>query len=810
MVHLFKKSLRYYNYISALAVVLFAGRLSSQNTDVQFMVNMNYQEELGNFNPAVQTVDIAGTFNEWGATPTQLTDSNNDGIYTTTLNLPVGTSIQFKTRIDGQWDGTEEFAGGGPNRSYTVMPDGVVSYWYNDMLPPNALVAQVTASAYIVQPGETVQFTDESLGSPVSWSWSFPGAVPETSDAQNPVVSYTEPGSYNATLTITNENNESTTMTFTNIIRVDAMETHWWNDRVFYEVFVRSFKDSNGDGKGDLQGLIDKLDYLNDGNPETTTDLGITGIWLMPVQQSPSYHGYDVTDYMTIEQDYGNNPLFQQFMAAAHSRGIKVIIDMVMNHTSDQHPWFIESKNPGSDKRDWYIWEDTNPGIPGPFGNAWHNYNSDYYYGAFWGGMPDLNFNNPEVHEAFEDIAEFWLTDMGVDGFRLDAVKYLYESGNAVENTPETIAYWQEFRAFYKSINPQAFAVGEAWDITSIASQYVNNNGLDYVFEFETADAILNGLNSGNATDLRDQLAQNMQAYPFLQFGTMLTNHDTDRVMSVLENDMPKAKAAAAILLTMPGIPYIYYGEEIGMTGVKPDPNIRTPMQWNSNTGAGFTTGTPWQTVNGDYTTKNVAAQQENTNSLWQHYRSLIHLRNTENALKRGNYKTVTTTSPAVLAYLRQYEDENIVVVANMGYEEQDVVLSVPHAGLIPGNHVMDEMLSGNAQEVTVGPTGGFAGFALTVPAKGVYVYKMDNALINGNIKPAKTILYPNPATDGFIISGNTTHVALYDITGQLVQTYKGQQAGYTYTITGLKAGVYFVKVTDTYNRQSTLKLIIQ
>ncbi|MES2484846.1 MAG: alpha-amylase family glycosyl hydrolase, partial [Bacteroidota bacterium] len=249
-----------------------------------------------------------------------------------------------------------------------------------------------------------------------------PGGTPATSAAQNPLITYNTEGVYNFTLTVTDANGNVSTRQFGNIIRVDAMQTFWWNETVFYEAFVRSFKDSNGDGKGDIQGLISKLDYLNDGNPNTTTDLGVTGLWLMPIMQSPSYHGYDVTDYMAVEQDYGTNADFQQLITECHNRGIKVIIDLVMNHTSNQHPWFVASTNPTSDKRDWYIWEDTNPGTPGPFGDAWYQNNGAYYYGAFYSGMPDLNFNNPEVHQAFEDVSEFWLTDMHVDGFRLDAV----------------------------------------------------------------------------------------------------------------------------------------------------------------------------------------------------------------------------------------------------------------------------------------------------------------------------------------------------------------------------------------------------
>lgn len=782
-----------------------------QETSVTFQVNMNHQIALGNFNPDTQSVDVAGTFNNWGSPATILSDADNDGIYTAVATMQIGTTIQFKTRIDQQWNGTEEFAGGGPNRVYTVQENGVVAYWYNDALPAGALDVAAEASAYVVQPGEMVRILDKSSGNPVTWEWSMPGAVPITSSEQNPEVSYSTPGVYQVTLTITNDEGDSFTETFSQFIRVDVMEVHWWNESVFYEVFVRSFKDSNGDGKGDLQGLIEKLDYLNDGNPDTTTDLGITGIWLMPVQQSPSYHGYDATDYNTIEADYGTNEDFITLIQEAHARGIKVIVDMVMNHTSNEHPWFVASNNPDSPMRDWYIWEESDPGTAGPFENyPWHPANGDYYYGAFWGGMPDLNFYNEEVHDEFEDIAAFWLEEMGVDGFRLDAVKFLHENGSAVQNTPETIAYWQEFRAFYKSVNPDAFAVGEAWDLTSIAQQYVNNNGLDYCFEFELADSIINGLNGGNAADLNNQMEEVMKAYPFLQFGTILSNHDSNRVMSQFTGDMPKARAAAALLLTLPGIPYIYYGEEIGMTGMKPDPNLRTPMQWTGTVVAGFTTGTPWHSINADFTSKNVAAQQGNSGSLWHYYRNLIALRNTEDALTKGNFKKVTATSPSVFAFIRQFEDENILVVVNTGAAAVDeTVLTMAYGGIAQNDYALVEMFGNGNNDVTITPDGGFETTLANIPAKGVRIYKFKDPLSVQSHEHISTVLYPNPAKSHFSLNIVAGNVELYTITGQLVKSYTGE-ADNQYDVSGVESGIYIVKVTDSEKRQSTLKLIIE
>ncbi len=207
---------------------------------------------------------------------------------------------------------------------------------------------------------------------------------------------------------------------------------------MFYEVFVRSFADSDGDGIGDLRGLTDRLDYLNDGDPSTNDDLGVTGLWLMPIAGSPSYHGYDVTDYEAVEPDYGTAEDFRAFMAAAHERGIAVIVDLVLNHTSIDHPWFQDARTPGSEHDDWYVWSTTGVPFAGPGGRRiWHKDGDRWYYGFFWEGMPDLNVANPEVEAALDDVARFWLEDMGVDGFRLDAARHLIEDGDKTENSAE-------------------------------------------------------------------------------------------------------------------------------------------------------------------------------------------------------------------------------------------------------------------------------------------------------------------------------------------------------------------------------------
>ena len=217
-----------------------------------------------------------------------------------------------------------------------------------------------------------------------------------------------------------------------------------------------------------------KLDYLNDGDSTTHTDLGVTALWLMPIMKSPSYHGYDVSDYRTVNSDYGTNADFTNLIQEAHKRGIKVIIDLVMNHSSDQNPWFIQSAaSSTSSYRSWYRWSATNPG------GSWNFKNGAYYYAVFGSGMPDLNYADTLLKKEMFDIARYWLQDMHADGFRLDAVKYIFETSSQTEDVPATFQFWKDFRSFYKTVSSDAFAVGEAWTSTSIARTYVENNGLD-------------------------------------------------------------------------------------------------------------------------------------------------------------------------------------------------------------------------------------------------------------------------------------------------------------------------------------------
>jgi glycosidase len=485
----------------------------------------------------------------------------------------------------------------------------------------------------------------------------------------------------------------------------------WWNDRVFYEVFVRSFQDSDGDGIGDLRGLIDRLDYLNDGDPGTTEDLGITGIWLMPVFESPSYHGYDVTDYRRIEPDYGTMEDFREFLDAAHERGIAVIIDLVLNHTSRRHPWFAESYAGDPEFADWYIWAEEDPGWLGPSGQqVWHPVGERWYYGLFWEGMPDLNLTETAVTEELHDIAEFWLEDVGVDGFRIDAAKHLIESGTRQEHTAETLAWLEGFRAAVEAVDAEALVLGEVWSPAVLAGAYVPE-ALDITFDFDLAEGILLALEAGNSSPIVAAIERAREHYPPSQFASFLSNHDQTRVMSRLFTE-EKAAVAATLLLTGPGVPFVYYGEELGMQGRKPDPMLRTPMAWTPEApGVGFTQGEPWQLPQAGYEAANVASESDDPEALLNTYKDLIVLRDQHPALRYGDLLPVETGTSLVYAFLRSIGDDHVLVVVNLSRVPSTGHSLDLRAGPFEGPVSVTSLIGPDVTAPAIGPDGGFGGY---------------------------------------------------------------------------------------------------
>jgi alpha-amylase len=444
---------------------------------------------------------------------------------------------------------------------------------------------------------------------------------------------------------------------------------HWANGAVFYQVFVRSFQDSDGNGVGDFNGLASRLDYL--------ADLGVDALWLLPITESPSYHGYDTLNYDRVERDYGTEADFDRFLAEARRRGIRVVIDLVVNHTSVWHPWFVQANTSTDDAyHEWYIWREDDPGWTQPWSAAktWHlsQQLGLYYYGLFWSGMPDLNFENPAVRAEMIAIARRWL-ERGVDGFRLDASRHIIEAGEEakVGGSPETHAWWREFAREVRAGYPEALFIGENWTTVDQVGPYFGpapHSQLDMNFNFDLAAAIVGAVRDDTPGLIQDALCDVADYYPpHALDATFLANHDMIRVATQL-GDPQRARLAAALLFTLPGVPFIYYGEEIGLVNGPggEDPEKRTPMPWTD--AGGFTTGQPWKVNRSADPRVNVARQQADPDSLWHHYRRLIDVRKKSPAIGRGGYRPLAVSGGGgVIAWERRHGDERVVVAANLG-----------------------------------------------------------------------------------------------------------------------------------------------
>ncbi|WP_159882684.1 alpha-amylase family glycosyl hydrolase [Paenibacillus puerhi] len=441
--------------------------------------------------------------------------------------------------------------------------------------------------------------------------------------------------------------------------------------RVFYEIFVRSFYDSNGDGIGDLQGVAAKLDYLQ--------ELGIEGLWLTPIHPSSSYHGYDVTDYYDVSPELGTLEDFRYLSAEARKRGIQLILDLVVNHTSSSHPWFIDSSSgPDSKYRSWYNWsEDPNRNAhvlsATGSGNAWHLSGGARYVGTFWEGMPDLNFDNPAVREEMIRVGNFWLKQ-GADGFRLDAAKHVYEDFQSSKGSKETAAsnqnWWQEFRRGLNEADPDVFLVGEVWDSEAVIAPYLNQ-AFQSAFNFTLNTTLRSAVHAEKAPDLGAMLSRQYEIFRKESGGrfvdaSFIGNHDADRLMSVLRGSGEHARMAAALLLTLPGHPFLYYGDEIGMKGSGADENKREPMLWHAaGKGEGQTTWKPARSNSGA-DAPSVEAQLKDPNSLLNRYKQLIDWRKREPALRDGDIAPFAAEDPGLSAFIRRTAEREVLVVHNL------------------------------------------------------------------------------------------------------------------------------------------------
>lgn len=459
------------------------------------------------------------------------------------------------------------------------------------------------------------------------------------------------------------------------------------NYRNYYEIFVSSFYDSNNDGIGDLQGIIEKLDYINDGDDKTDTDLGFNGIWLMPIMPSDTYHKYDVKDYYDIDEDYGTMEDMEQLIAECHKRGINIIIDLVFNHTSASHPWFeeacayLESLPEGGEPDaaqckyvDYYNFARDKGSL-----STWHQVgNSKWYYECvFWDQMPDLNLGNENVRKEIEDIASFWL-EKGVDGFRLDAAKEFY-SGQ-VEKNVEVLSW---FADYVKSVDKDTYLVAEVWEKSDIIAQYYAS-GITSLFDFpmsqvdgrigKTVRGMAGDISFTEAVESFDNKyrAQN-PAYIDAPF---ISNHDTARVGAQYAYNEAQMKYAAGLLLTQSGSPFVYYGEEIGMASSgKKDENKRLAMYWSDTDTEGITNH-PSAADEVEQKFEPVDKQMEDENSIYNYYKKALRIRNTYPEIARGTIHAVSgITQENVSAMTKTWNDESIGIIYNASSEEVKVAL---------------------------------------------------------------------------------------------------------------------------------------
>jgi maltose alpha-D-glucosyltransferase/alpha-amylase len=504
----------------------------------------------------------------------------------------------------------------------------------------------------------------------------------------------------------------------------------WYKDAIIYQVHVRTFHDNNGDGIGDFQGLEGKLDYLQ--------ELGTTAIWLMPFFPSPLRDdGYDIADYNAVHPSYGTLEDFQRFLAAAHDRGIRVIIELVSNHTSDQHPWFQESRSSRDNPhRDWYVWSDTDSPYKGAriifldtekSNWAWDPISKSFYWHRFFSHQPDLNYDNPEVREQMWNVMKFWL-EMGVDGFRLDAVPYLVErDGTNCENLPETHEVLKEFRRKLDENFPGRMLLAEAnqWP-ADLRPYFGDGDEFHMAFHFPLMPRMFMGLKLEDRKPITEILQQTPEIPPSCQWCLFLRNHDeltlemvTDlerdymydtyaedktmrlnlgirrRLAPLLDNDRRRIELMNGMLMSLPGTPIIYYGDEIGMgdnINLGDRTGVRTPMQWNGGWNAGFSTTAPERLyapliqdpVYG-YPAVNVLRQKASEHSLLNWMKSIITVRRSTEVFGRGAIEFLYPANHRILAYVRRLGNEVVLVVNNLSSTAQAVELELPqYKGSIP------------------------------------------------------------------------------------------------------------------------------
>jgi maltose alpha-D-glucosyltransferase/alpha-amylase len=506
---------------------------------------------------------------------------------------------------------------------------------------------------------------------------------------------------------------------------VISSDPQWYKNAVFYEVFVRAFADANGDGIGDLPGLTGKLDYLQ--------KLGVDCLWLLPIYPSPLRDdGYDIADFYKIHPDYGQVDDFRALVEEAHRRGLRVIADLVPNHCSDQSLWFQASRDPAHpqhDKyRDWFVWSPTDQRYAEariifldyePSNWSWDPVRGEYFWHRFFHHQPDLNYDNPAVQEEMLNIVRFWM-EHGIDGFRVDAVPYLYErEGTNCENLPETHAYLKRLRAFVDEVAPGAILLSEANQWPEAVRPYLGDGDEFHMnFHFPLMPRIFMALARADRTPILEILDRTPPIPESCQWGTFLRNHDEltlemvteeerrfmwdyyapeprmrlnlgirRRLAPLLDNDRARIELANSLLFTLPGAPVIYYGDEIGMGDniwLDDRDGVRTPMQWSGAANAGFSradAGELYLPVIDDdtygYQRINVEAQQADPTSLLQRMREMIQVRKAHPALGEGDVHFLQPQNRGVLAYVRRHERETVLAIHNLSAKETTAELDL-------------------------------------------------------------------------------------------------------------------------------------
>jgi maltose alpha-D-glucosyltransferase/alpha-amylase len=496
----------------------------------------------------------------------------------------------------------------------------------------------------------------------------------------------------------------------------------WFKDAVFYEIYVRGYYDSDGDGVGDFRGLTEKLDYLE--------WLGVDCLWLLPMYASPLRDGgYDIADYYAILPEYGTLEDFKRFLEAAHARGIRVITDLVVNHTSDQHPWFKEASSaPDSPRRDWYVWSDT----PERYKEAriiftdteksnwtWCETARGFYWHRFFSHQPDLNYENPEVQQAMLDVVDYWL-DFGVDGFRVDAVPYLYErEGTNCENLPETHAFLRKLRAHVELRHPNALLLAEAnqWP-EDVVAYFGGGDEFHMGYHFPIMPRLFMALRQEDRRPIVEILERTPDIPANCQWGMFLRNHDeltlemvTDeerdylyneyakdhrmrlnvgirrRLASLLDNSRRRIELLHALLFCLPGSPFLYYGDEIGMGDniyLGDRDGVRTPMQWSPDRNAGFSKADferlYFPAINNPvygFQSVNVESQMRYDSSLLNWMRQMILLRKEHHVFGRGTMRFVKPENRKIFAFVREHEGETVLCVFNLSQFAQPVELDL-------------------------------------------------------------------------------------------------------------------------------------